>query len=84
MFCGGDTTMAGMLADLAAVEKIWGPADAMALLQGYDSSAGLPCTTCDTWAFAINKHPTPEPRTLVMRGTRLLGLAGLIRRKLNL
>src|SRR5271165_3173813 len=55
MFYGGDTNTAAMQADMLAVEKIWGPVDAMALLQGYDPSTGLPCTTCDTWAFAINE-----------------------------
>ena len=35
-------------------------------------------------AFTINSSPTPEPGTLIMFGSGILGLAGVLRRKINL
>jgi hypothetical protein len=35
-------------------------------------------------AFTINSSPTPEPGSMMMLGTGVLGLAGVIRRKINL
>jgi hypothetical protein len=35
-------------------------------------------------AFTINSSPTPEPGSMMMLGTGVLGLAGVLRRKINL
>ena len=35
-------------------------------------------------AFTINSSPTPEPGSMMMFGTGILGLAGVLRRKINL
>jgi hypothetical protein len=84
MFYGGDTSTAAMQADMVAVRNIYGAFDVMAAMQGVDPATGLPCTSCDTWAFAINENPVPEPGTLLMLGTGLLGVVGAARRKFNL
>lgn len=84
MFYGGDTSTAAMQADMVAVRNIYGAFDVMAALQGTDPATGLPCTSCDTWAFAINENPVPEPSTLLMLGTGMLGIVGVARRKFNL
>ena len=45
-------------------------------------------TVTDTYSATVdvtpNVSPTPEPGTLVMLGSGLLGMAGLIRRKVRL
>lgn len=38
----------------------------------------------NTGSMDLNLHPVPEPGTLAMFGSGLIGIAGLLRRKLNL
>jgi hypothetical protein len=44
-------------------------------------SGGNYGTNSSTWGIDVSANPTPEPSTLVMFGTGLLGLAGMLRRK---
>jgi hypothetical protein len=49
---------------------------------GYQCFFGACGSTGVGFAFAVDGTPTPEPGTLIMLGTGVLGLAGALRRKL--
>jgi hypothetical protein len=49
---------------------------------GYQCFFGTCGLTGTDFAFAVDGTPTPEPGTLIMLGTGVLGLAGTLRRKL--
>jgi PEP-CTERM motif len=74
MYYGGDTDTASLLADLMTLSP-----NEWFILQG--NNGGVPCTTCDTFAFAISEAAVPEPSSLLLLGTGVLGLAGMARRK---
>jgi PEP-CTERM motif-containing protein len=60
----------------------WGWATGAPDGPGYQCFFGTCGLTGTSLSFAIDGRPTPEPGTLIMLGTGILGLAGTLRRKL--
>jgi hypothetical protein len=60
----------------------WGWATSTGADPGYQCFFGACGLTGVGFAYAVDGTPTPEPGTLIMLGTGILGIAGTIRRKL--
>lgn len=60
----------------------WGWATSSGTDPGYQCFFGSCGLTGVGFAYAVDGRPTPEPGTLIMLGTGVLGIAGVIRRKL--
>lgn len=82
---GPGTYWASVVPDLAFPPQ-WGWATGVGPGLGYQCFFGACGPTGTSFAFALDGTPvstTPEPGTLVMIGTGILGLAGTLRRKLR-
>jgi hypothetical protein len=60
----------------------WGWATGTGSDPGYQCFFGACGLTGSGFAYAVDGRPIPEPGTLIMLGTGILGLAGSLRRKL--
>jgi hypothetical protein len=52
--------------------------------ENYDASGGCPASESEAFTLSSSStSPTPEPSSLLLLGSGILGMAGVVRRKLN-
>jgi len=81
-YCGNDYTVSGTV-DFADIAPVNGGYQLSMVLQNTIPGGGGSIAFLDGGTFTLSGTSTPEPGSIMLFGTGMLGLAGVLRRKLT-